>query len=131
MIKLNFTIREGDYEILPEQDLIAFERDYLNAELKSHEVRAKYNLSKKQYSELSQQIREKYGLLRRPYAQSRHFYQQGNRWIIIKTNCKERVYIGSLPADVFSKSDVEGIVEKCKEMAWNIDKCIDLVRVLG
>lgn len=128
---MNFNVIDGTDEFLSKEKLSAFEADYLNSELKSEEVRRKYGLSKRQYSVVSQRIRDKYGLLRRPYAQSKHFYQQGNRWIIIKTNRKERVYIGSLPCDVFSKSDVECIVEKCKEMCWNIDKCVDLIQVLG
>lgn len=128
---MDFNIVEGCYEILPEKDLLNFELDYLNSEMKSVEVRKKYGLSKRQYSIVSQKIRDKYGLLRRPYAQSKHFYQQGNRWIIIKTNRKERVYIGSLPVDVFSKSDVEGIVEKCKELSWDIDECTNLIEILG
>ena len=128
---MNFNVVDGTDEILPVELLSSFEEDYLNSELKSVEVRLKYGLSKRQYSEITRDIREKYGLLRRPYAQSKHFYQQGNRWIIIKTNRRERVYIGSLPVDVFSKSDVEAIVERCKEMAWNIDECMNLLQVIG
>lgn len=131
MIELNFNIIDGTDEFLSAERFKEFEADYLNSELKSEEVRHKYDLSKRQYSLLAQQIRDKYGLIRRPYAQSKHFYQQGNRWIIIKTNKRERIYIGSLPADVFSKTDVEWIVQKCKELAWNIDECANLLAVLG
>ena len=127
---MNFNIVEGEYEILSKDLLQSFELDYLNSELKSVEVRAKYGLSKKQYSTITQKIREKYGLLRRPYSQSKHFYQQGNRWIIIKTNRKERVVIGTLPADVFSKDDVKEIVQKCKDLLWDIDRCAELLQVL-
>ena len=128
---MNFNVIDGTDNVLSLEQLAAFEADYLNSELKSVEVRMKYGLSKRQYSEITRDIREKYGLLRRPYAQSKHFYQQGNRWIIIKTNRRERVYIGSLPVDVFSKSDVECIVEKCKELSWNVDECVNLLEVLG
>lgn len=128
---MNFNVIDGTDNVLSLERLAAFEADYLNSELKSVEVRQKYGLSKRQYSEITRDIRERYGLLRRPYAQSKHFYQQGNRWIIIKTNRKERVYIGSLPVDVFSKSDVECIVEKCKELSWNVDECVNLLEVLG
>ena len=127
---MNFNIRDGVYEALPKEKFPDFEADYLNSELKSIEVRRKYGLSKKQYSEITQVIRDKYGLLRRPYAQSKHYYLQGKRWIIIKTNKKERVYIGSLPADVFSKEDIEIIVETCKELAWDIDRCTEYLGVL-
>lgn len=128
---MNFNVVDGTDEFLSKEKMAAFEEDYLNSELKSNDVRLKYGLSKRQYSEIAQQIRDKYGLIRRPYAQSKHFYQQGNRWIIIKTNRRERVYIGSLPVDVFSKSDVECIVEKCKELSWNVDECVNLLEVLG
>lgn len=128
---MNFDVIDGNFEVLSKERLVEFEADYLNSELKSVEVRQKYGLSKKQYSRITQKIRDKYGLLRRPYAQAKHFYQQGNRWVIIKTNRKERVYIGSLPCDVFSKEDIVNIVEKCKEMSWNIDKCVNLIKVLG
>jgi hypothetical protein len=128
---MNFNVVDGTDEILPREKLSAFEADYLNSELKSVEVRMKYGLSKRQYSEITREIRERYGLIRRPYAQSKHFYQWGNRWHIIKTNKRERVYIGSLPTDVFSKSDIEAIVEKCKELAWNVDECMNLLQVIG
>ena len=128
---MGFNIIEGDYEILSKERLSAFEADYLNSELKSNEVRKKYDLSKKQYSEITKEIRAKHGLIRRPYAQSKHYYQQGNRWIIIKTNKSERVYIGSLPCSIFTKTDIENIVKMCKKMFWNIDRCTELIQVLS
>ena len=128
---INFNLVSGDYEILSREELSAFEDYYLNSPLTSVEVRRKYDLSKKQYSILAQEIRDKYGLVKRPYPNSKHYYRQGNRWCIIKTSNKVRTYFGSLPADVFSKEEIEVIVEKCEEMQWNIDKCMDLLNALG
>ena len=128
---MNFNIVEGDYEVLSDEELSAFEADYLNSEMTSVEVRLKHGLSKKQYSRISKEIRERHGLLRRPYAQSKHYYKQGNRWIIIKTNKMERIYLGSLPCSVYTKTDVESIVRICKKMFWNIDKCVELIQVLS
>lgn len=127
---MNFNIVDGNYEVLSKERLSAFEADYLNSELKSVEVRKKYGLSKKQYSRITQKIRDKYGLLRRPYAQSKHYYLQGNRWIIIKTKKKERAYIGSLPADIFNKDDIEIIVETCKDFAWDFERCSEYIAIL-
>ena len=81
---MNFNVVDGTDEILPREKLSAFEADYLNSELKSVEVRMKYGLSKRQYSEITREIRERYGLIRRPYAQSKHFYQWGNGGITSK-----------------------------------------------
>ena len=128
---MNFHLVEGKYESIAIDELSDFERDYLNSELNSTEVREKYGLSRKQYSLITQRIRDKYGLLRKPYAQSKHFYQQGNRWHIIKTIKNKRIRFGSLPADVFSKEDMEIIIEKCKKMQWNVDKCMNLIESLG
>ena len=128
---LKFRLVEGDYTDLPIEKVRDFERDYLNPSLTSHEVRMKYGLSKRQYSRVTQKIRDKYGLIRRPYAQSKHFYRQGNRWYIIKTIRNERILFGSLPTAVFSKDDMEIVIDKCRDMSWNIGECIDLIQSLG
>ena len=128
---MNFNLVNGDYEILSKELLCDFEDDYLNSSLTAVEVRHKYNLSKKQYSILAQKIRDKYGLVKRPYPNAKHYYRQGNRWCIIKTISKVRYYFGSLPVDVFNEEEIEMIVEKCEELQWNIDECIDYLKSLG
>ena len=128
---MNFNLVSGEYEVLSKELLCAFEDDYLNSSLTWIEVRHKYNLSKKQYAELAQSIRDKYGLVKRPYANAKNYYLQGNRWCIIKTNNKVRTYFGSLPADVFSREEIEIIVEKCEELQWNVDDCMNFLQSLG
>lgn len=128
---MNFNVINGDYEILSKELLCDFEADYLNSRLTAVEVRKKYNLSKKQYAELAQKIRDRYGLVKRPYPNAKHYYRQGNRWCIIKTHNKIRTYYGSLPVDVFSKEEMDVIVEKCEELQWNVDDCIDFLQSLG
>ena len=128
---MKFKVIDGTEEWLPKNLFPAFERDYLESSMTSVEVRKKYNLSKKQYSILTQTIRDKYGLLVRPYPNSKNYYQQGNRWVIIKTINNERVYFGSLSVDVFSREEIEIVVERCREMGWNVDKCVEFLKVLG
>lgn len=128
---MNFNVIDGTDVILPDELFPRFETDYLESHLTSVEVRKKYNLSKKQYSILTQKIRDKYGLLKRPYPNCKHYYRQGNRWVVKKTIEGEIIYFGSLPIDVFNADEMDCIVEKCKEMHWNIDKCKELLEVMG
>ena len=128
---MNFNLIEGNYIDLPSEKLPDFEKDYLDPSLKSEEVRKKYDLSKKQYSRVTQAIREKYGLIRRPYAHAKHFYRQGNRWYIFKTTKNERIFYGSLPVSMFSETDMETIIKKCRKLSWNIPECMNLIQTLG
>ena len=98
-------IIEGEYSRLPPELYDDFRNDYLTSSLTSDEVRRKYGLSDKEYSQLTKPIREELGIRTRPYPNSRHFYLQGKRWQIVKSIDGERVFFGSLPIAFFSESE--------------------------
>lgn len=122
---MNFKITDGSYI---DMDSIRndFIQDYIfSTELKNQEIRIKYNLSHKEFKELSDSVKEEFGLNRRPIRinNSKYYYPCGYGFIIQKTiNCVS-YYLGF----VTSEQEAIEIVEKCKKVSWNIGECRQIV----
>ena len=111
-------IIEGEYSRLPLELYEKFKNDYLTSPLTSDEVRKKYGLSEKEYSQLTKPIRDELGIKTRPYPNSKYFYRQGNRWWIVKSINGERIIFGSLPTSFFSEDDMVKVIKNLKKMGW-------------
>lgn len=125
---MKFTIKEGEYECLTADEFVKFEEDYLHSDLTRDEVKSKYNLSKKQYADVTRSIRKKHNIMRRPKPSCKNYYRFGNQYRIIKTIDGTRYYIGSLPCHAFSEEDVLKIVEHCRKLQWNVDDCEQYIK---
>lgn len=128
---MKFNIIEGNSSRLSEEEYNSFVEDYLESNLTSNEVRLKYNLSTKEYAQLTKKIREQQGISSRPYPNCRYFYKQHNRWQIIKTVNHQRLCFGSLPVSEFSEEDMEEIINTLKEMEWDFVLCEQYITELN
>ncbi len=127
---MEFKVIDGTSPLLTEIEFKSFREDYLTSDMTTNDVRLKYGLSKKQYSDITKKIREEEGIDCRPYSRAKHFYKHNGRWYVIKTTKKERIYFGSLPCIDFSKQDMEQIVKKMAKMRWEYTRCKEFLQCL-
>ena len=125
--KKNFKIIEGeysDYESIHDD----FVEDYImNTELSNKDIRAKYKLSYPEFLEISQRVKEEYGLKRRPttrWNNGRYYYKVKGQYKIEKRVGDDYTYLGHVPTEALAIK----LVEKCKELKWNVPKCKALIK---
>lgn len=126
---MNFNIVEGmvvNFDDIYED----FVQDYIfSTELKNKEIRRKYGLSYSEFKELSDKAKEDYDLKRRPInlmVDSKHYYACNKGFIIQKTIDNNSNYIGW----VKSEDVAIEIVERCKQVSWDISACKKIVKEL-
>lgn len=121
---MNFNLVEGAY---PDFDSIHddFCEDYLwSDELSNPEIRKKYELSARDFNELTNLVKKEFGVSRRNTRKGRYYYKVNSGFVIQKTiNCVT-VYFGIVPSECIARK----IVELCKKMEWRVDACKDIVK---
>ena len=119
-----FNICEGKYV---DFDAIhdSFVDDYLfSSELSNREIQCKYGMTNNEFRNFAREIREEFGVNRRPVERNgKYCYLLNGRWIIQKRINGEHIYFGRVP----SESIALKLVELCKKLSWDIDKCTDIV----
>ena len=126
---MNFTIVDGvrpAYEEIHDD----FIQDYIfSTDLKNNEIRLKYGLSHKEFKELSDMVKEEFGVSRRPIRITgcKYYYKHKHGFHIQKTIDNVVYYLGY----VTSEDVAIEIVEKCKNVSWNIGECRQIVKEYG
>lgn len=122
---MKFRILEGEQPILSDEDLAAFEDEYLNGKIRNYELRIKYNLSNKNFKILCDEIKERHGLDKRP-RQCKHYYQNQKGWVVSIKQKGVVQYIGLFETEKLAKE----VVNKCTELNWNIPACKRFVEAI-
>jgi len=121
---MNFNLIEGAYANF---DSIHddFCQDYLwSDELSNPEIRKKYELSARDFNELTNLVKKEFGVSRRNTRKGRYYYKVNSGFVIQKTiNCVT-VYFGIVPSECIARK----LVELCKKMEWRVDVCRDIVK---
>ncbi|MBR3139865.1 MAG: hypothetical protein IKF11_03235 [Methanobrevibacter sp.] len=121
---MNFNLIEGAYANF---DSIHddFCQDYLwSDELSNPEIRKKYELSARDFNELTNLVKKEFGVSRRNTRKGRYYYKVNSGFVIQKTiNCVT-VYFGIVPSECIARK----LVELCKKVGWNVDVCKDIVK---
>jgi hypothetical protein len=96
--------------------------------LRNDELKAKYNLTRGEFNTCCENVLKANNIDRRPHylercGKSKYFYKTKYSVIIQKKIGGVNYYIGSVPnVEIALK-----IVELCKKVSWNIDKCKRIV----
>lgn len=114
-----FNIIEGDYvdwdEIMDD-----FIDDYIHStKLSNVEIREKYDLSWREFKDLSEHCKRMFGLTRRPTSpqkNGRHYYVGRNGYVVQKFLHGKLVYIGTVPTEEIAIK----VVELCKNTGWDV-----------
>ena len=123
---MNFNLIENGYI---EWDVICddFTDDFLHSDLNNVELRIKYNMTHGEFKECCNKVKSEYGINRRPFwkhrqGKAKYYYKVRNGFIICKRYGSEQVYLGFVP----SLKVAEKLVEMCKNVSWDIDKCKEM-----
>jgi len=104
----------------------AFEAEYLHTTISNDDLRKKYELSKKQFSEITQRIKKKHGLPRRPNTFGKHYYFNGYGYVISIIRNGKKLYMGLVHTEKLAKK----CVNICDELNWEVDKCRPVIEEL-
>lgn len=118
---MNFNIVDGSYADLNSihDDFV---QDYIfSNELSNKEIRKKYNLSHKEFRELSEEVKKEHGLSRRliVFKDSKYYYKAKYGFMIQKRLNGRDYYVGHVPTEDVARK----VVELCKKVQWDIDVC--------
>lgn len=127
---MNFNIVSAPDKRLTAEQYPQFKEDYLNSELDYFQLKSKYGLSKKEYGETAKKVREEENIDYRPRANARHFYQNGSKWRIVKSINGENILFGSLPISSYPEEKMKIVIEKCKKLRWDYEKCTRYIKSL-
>lgn len=122
---MNFRVVEGERPILNENDYISFENDYLNSKIPNYKLRRDYQLSNKNFQEITHQIKQKHGLNQRP-RNCKHYYPLRDKWVVSFKKDGRNIYLGFYHTEEEAKS----VVKKCEELDWNVELCKQYVEQL-
>ena len=121
---MRFKIVEGayvDFESIREE----FTNDYLHSGIPNKELQKKYGLTKGEWNEFTSQIKEEFNLTRRPRKfNGRYYYRKVNGWNVSKRMGTKTYNFGTVPTEEIAQL----LVEKCKEVDWDIAKCYKIVQ---
>ena len=121
---MNFNLVEGAYA---DFDSIhdAFCEDYLwSDELSNPEIRRKYGLSARDFTELTNLVKQEFGVSRRNTRKGRYYYKVDSGFVIQKTIDCVSVYFGIVPSESIARK----IIEICKKYNWQISICKGVVK---
>lgn len=123
---INCRIIEGQYADI---DKIKddFVQDYIfSSELSNKEIRAKYGLTWKEFSELCESVKLEYGFSRRPKhgEKGRYYYKTKHGYIIAKRINNQNQYLGFVPTEEIAKK----CVELCSKLCWEVEICKDMIK---
>ena len=120
---MEFTIVEGayvDFDTIYDD----FLNDYLTSGIPNRQLQKKYGLTKGEWAELTSLIKKREGLKRRPRNFDGKYYYKNPRGFQILKRIGDITYnFGTVPTEEIAQK----VVKKCKEAAWDIDKCHDIV----
>lgn len=121
---MNFNLVEGAYADF-EEIHDDFCEDYLwSDELSNPEIRRKYGLSARDFTELTNLVKEEFGVSRRNTRKGRYYYKVKSGFVIQKTIDCVTVYFGIVPSESIARK----IVELCKKYNWQISICKGVVK---
>lgn len=128
---MNFRVISAPERRLPDELYEDFKDDYLNSTLNYNELRAKYDLSKKEYGEVATRIKKEEGISHKPFNKAKYYYRNFHKWNIVKRVNGRNVLFGTLPMSKFSEKDIKRIVKQCKEWRWDYEKCTRYINSLS
>ena len=123
---MNFIIVEGKHADL-ESIHDDFCNDYLwSNELSNKEIRKKYDLTVREFSEMIKKVKAEHGLVRRPRKKIRgkYYFKHRNSWSIQKWKNGKMVHFGTVPTTEIA----ETVVDLCIEADWDIPVCKEIVQ---
>jgi hypothetical protein len=121
---MNFNIVEG-YSLDINSIYDDFEKDYLTTTIPNPQLRVKYNLTHKEFRDLTRFIKQKNNLNKRPYLfPKKYYYKIKYGFVIQKRVGYDNVYIGFVPAEDIAKK----MVELCEKLSWDIPVCKEIVK---
>lgn len=103
-----------------------FEAEYLYTNISNDDLRKKYELSKKQFSEITQSIKKKHDLPRRPNTFGKHYYFNGYGYVISIIKNKQKLYMGLVHTEELAQK----CTKICDELNWEVDKCRPIIEEL-
>ena len=120
---MEFSIVEGqyvDFEKIKEE----FTYDYLHTSIPNPEIKKKYGLTKGEWKEYTDLVKKEHNLTRRPRKTKGKYYYKGTKGFRVAKWIDGKNYqFGTVPTEEIAQL----LVEKCKEVEWNIDKCYQIV----
>ena len=121
---LNFNVVESAYVDI-DSIYNDFQTDYLESTISNPDLRVKYNLSHKEFWDLTREIKDNLGLKKRPsVSYPKYYYKVKRGYIIKKRYGLDDVYIGWVKTEELAIQ----MVELCKKALWDVDVCRDIVR---
>ena len=124
---MNFRVVDGKYS--DETKFDSFEKDYLNPNITSTELKDKYGLSKGIFNQWRNIVREKHGLKRKPVP-AKYYVEDKSAYVIRKLINRKTTYIGRIPKEK-GLQGVNTAIECCKELDWNVDECRKTIKELA
>ncbi len=107
----------------------SFVQDYIfSTELKNLEIKEKYGLSHGEFKEMCDNAKKQFGISRRVtncQNSARYYYKQHNGFVIAKSIDNKYIYLGFVTD---TEEVVKEVVELCKNVSWNVDKCRHIIR---
>ena len=104
-----------------------FEKEYLTSRITNDDLRRKYELSKKDFLNLTRLIKSNKGLSRRP-RRTKYYYSTHHGFTLAKKiNGKVR-YGGWIP--ISKKYLLQEAVQICEKLEWNSEKCKEAIKEL-
>jgi hypothetical protein len=110
-------------------DLDSFEEEYLHSDIVNETLRIKYNLSKKQFSELTNEIKNRLGVTRRPNLTAKHYYINNDAWVIHRRIGGVLYYYGRIPFSM-GKNILFKALLLCEENNWDCELCRKAIKEL-
>ena len=120
---MNFQVVEGayvDFNEIKEE----FIHDYLYTDIPNPQIKKKYGLTKGEWKEFTDLVKKEHNIQRRPRKPKGKYYYHTNKGFRIAKWVDGCNYnFGTVPTEEIAKI----IVEKCKEVEWNVTECYDIV----
>lgn len=121
---VNVTIRDGG-PLTPEL-LENFEKEYIENKVPVKDLKIKYGLGPRTFSELIKDIKKRTGFSRktasglrgRPNGKHYRYRESKKRWVVSKTINGKTVYFGSFKTENGAKR----MVEELKKINWDVSK---------
>jgi hypothetical protein len=120
---MNFNVVEGEYVDFDKiKDKFAY--DYLYTDIPNPKLKKKYGLTKGEWKEFTDLIKKENGLNKRPRKPKGKYYYRGNNGFRVAKWIRGKNYhFGTVPTEEIAQL----LVEKCKEVNWDIEKCYKIV----
>lgn len=115
---MNFTIVENAESNLNVKD---FEEEYLHSSIMNEELRVKYDLSKKNFQKITQEIKDRHGYSKRPTINGKHYHSHNGGWVISRKQNQKLRYYGRIPHSM-GEECLNKALELCEENNWDYEK---------